>query len=292
MSDREESMAAGHRRGGGEGDGVRLPRPTAAPMLFALGLALLLGGLVTHVIVSAVGFALAVSGAVGWWREVLPVERHELVPLQAPAERPPPVEPRTRGVEPLRAGEEGHRLRLPVRRRPYSSGLRGGLAGGASMAAVAVVYGLIARGSPWYPINLLGSVAIPSLNVADAAQLSAFNGLGLLAATIMHAGLSLLVGLVYAALLPTLPGRVLLWGGIVAPLVWSGVARASLDVVSPALKEHVNWIWFVASQVAFGLTAGLVISRTEEIRTLQAWPLATRAGIESSGAGRDPEPDA
>ena len=61
------------------GEGIELPAPTSAPLYFALGLALLLAGLVTNEIVSAVGGATAVLGAIGYaageseevWRPLL-----------------------------------------------------------------------------------------------------------------------------------------------------------------------------------------------------------------------------
>ncbi len=263
--------------------GIALPAPTTWPMLFALGLSLLFAGLVTNAIVSGVGAALFLRGAVGWWFDVLPHERHERVPRQAAVDRPPPIEPQTAAVEHLRAGESLHRLRLPVEMQPYSSGLRGGAAGAVAMAFVAMAYGLIAQGSAWYPVNLLASAILPSMNLADVAQLRTFDATAFGAATLMHGGLSLFVGLVYAALLPTLPGRTLLWGGIVAPLAWSGVVWVSLGVVAPALNDHIQWSWFIASQAAFGLTAGWVILRIEPIALLQRLPLAAKAGIEAAG---------
>jgi len=272
-----------------EGEGVAVPTPTAWPMLFALGLTLLFAGLVTNSIVSWVGAVLFLCGAVGWWFEVLPHERHERVPLQAEADRPPPIEPQTAAVEHLRAGEGQHRLRLPIEMQPYSSGLRGGAAGAVAMAVVAMAYGLIAQGSAWYPINLLASAILPSMNLADVAQLRAFDATALGAATLMHGGLSLFVGLVYAALLPMLPGRTLLWGGIVAPLAWTSVAWASLGVVAPALNDHIQWGWFIASQAAFGLTAGWVILRVEPVALLQRLPLAAKAGLEAAGVSEPRE---
>jgi len=279
------TMAGEPRR---DDPGIPLPAPSAAPMLFALGLGLLFAGLVTQAIVSAVGAALALVGAVGWWRAVLPQQRYERVALQPVAERPPPILPQPDRLEHLRAGEDRHRVRIPAQIQPYSSGLLGGAAGALSMALVAMTWGLIAERSPWLPINLLASAVLPALNAADLEQLRGFDATALGVATLMHGGLSLLVGLVYAALLPTLPGRVLIWGGLVAPVVWSGVAWVSLGVVAPALSEHIRWGWFIVSQVAFGLTAGAVIARAQPIETLQTWPLAARAGIEvSRGPGDD-----
>ena len=116
-----------------------------------------------------------------------------------------------------------------------------------------------------------------------ASKARAFDALNLGIGLFIHASLSLLVGFIYAALLPMLPGRVVLWGGVVAPCLWSAVAWTSLETLSPEMAEHVQWGWWVASQIAYGLAAGLVIERAERIETLQTWPLAVRAGIEAGG---------
>jgi hypothetical protein len=57
--------------------------------------------------------------------------------------------------------------------------------------------------------------------------------------------------------------------------------------VNPLLNERIEWIWFIASQVAFGVLAGWVVSRTEPIATAQSLPLALRAGLEASGLVRE-----
>ena len=273
-------------------EGIELPAPTSAPLYFALGLALLFAGLVTNEIVSAVGGAIAVLGAIGWWREMLPHQHEIAVPLQPEEQRARPVEPRAEGVERMVAGRDGHRLRLPLEYHPYESGLKGGAIGGVAMAVVACAYGWIVQGSPWLPINLLAAMALPGVGAEGIEALEAFHlGTFLLAAGI-HAVISLSVGLVYSTVLPMLPGHVLLWGGIVAPAVWSGVAWAALGLVNPELNEHVHWGWFVASQVAFGLVAGGVIARSERVQTLQSFPLASRAGIEAAGvSGPREEPE-
>lgn len=264
-------------------DGIELPAPTSAPLYFAFGLALLFAGLVTHPLVSAVGLVLSVSGAIGWWREVLPHEHEERVALQPEGERASPIAPRRDSVEHLVVGRDRHRLRLPLKVRPYSAGLRGGAAGAVAMAGVACVYGAIAHGSPWLPINLLAGTLLPSFEQADLAQLQRFDATALGLAAVMHAGLSLLVGLMYAALLPMLPDRPLLWGGVAAPGAWTAVIWLSLGSVNPALAQHVSWPWFIASQVAFGLAAGYAIAQVEPIETLQSLSLVERAGLEASG---------
>lgn len=270
-------------------DSIELPAPTSAPLYFALGLTLLLASLVTHPLVAVVGLGLAVGGGFGWWREVLPVEHEERVPLQTPAELPRPILPRDHAVEHLTAGEAQHRVRLPVAVHPYSAGLRGGAAGGVAMAIVACAFGAMSHGSPWLPVNLLAGAVLPAFENADLAQLERFDATALLLAIHLHVGLSLLVGLVYAAVLPMLPSRPLLWGGFIAPLAWTALVGLSLDAVDPALAHYVSWPWFIASQVAFGLTAGYVIEQVEPIATLQALPLAERAGLEATGLPTPPE---
>ena len=266
-----------------EHGGIELPAPTSHPVYFAFGITLLFAGLVTHPMASWVGFGMALIGAVGWWRQVLPHEQEELVSLQPEAERAAEIAARPARVEHLQAGEERHRMRLPLEVRPLSSGLRGGAAGFVAMAVVACAYGLIAQGSLWFPINLLAGALMPSLAEASVEQLRAFDATALGLALGMHATLSLLVGLMYAAVLPMLPDRPLLWGGIVAPVAWTAVAWSSLWIVNPALEQHVNWGWFIVSQIAFGLAAGMAIARVEPIEVYQSLTLAERAGLEATG---------
>jgi hypothetical protein len=206
---------------------------------------------------------------------VLPVERHERLAL-APAAKPAPSV--GEAAEPLRVGAEGHRLRLPVEVTPFRVGLPAGLVGGAAMAVVACAFGVLFFGSPWYPINLLSAVIVPSLGAAGVAQLREFSPAGLLVGIVLHGTLSAFVGLLYAAVLPMLPKRPILWGGLVAPLLWSGLVWASLGIVNPTLDARISWPWFVASQVAFGVAAGLIVARSAKIPTPQSASVAERAG--------------
>jgi hypothetical protein len=157
------------------------------------------------------------------------------------------------------------------------------------MAVVAVAYGVVTQGSLWYPINLLSAAAMPSMAEASDEHLKAFDALAFGVAVVSHTLISILVGLVYAVMLPMFGHRrslVPLWGGVVAPILWTGLVWASLDVLNPALNARVNWAWFVLSQIAFGLTAGYVISQTQKVETMQTWPLAARAGLKGAW---DPE---
>lgn len=268
-------------------DAVELPAPTSAPFVLAVGVTLVFAGIVTHPAVSVLGLLLALVGAVGWWRQVLPVERHETLALAPVERRAEPVAPVGAAAEPLKVGAEGHRLRLPVEVTPFRVGVPAGLAGGAAMAIVACTFGVLSFRSPWYPINLLSAVILPSLGNADLARLREFSLAGLLVGIGLHGMLSVFVGLLYAAVVPMLPNRPILWGGLVAPLLWSGLVWASLGIVNPTLNARISWPWFVVSQIAFGVVAGLVVARSAKIPTLQSAPLEERAGPDTSRRGSD-----
>jgi hypothetical protein len=262
---------------------IEAPALTPWPMITAFGLTLLAAGLVTHVIVSFVGVILVFRGAIGWFREVLPVEKTESIPVLL-TDISLAVKPSPRSVARLKAGEESHRVRIPAEYHPYSAGFIGGIFGGIAMAVVACAYGAIFQHSIWYPINLLAAAAMPSLANADVTQLRLFNGAGFVVALISHGAISLLVGLLYAVLLPMLPSRFSdFWGSLAAPLLWTGLISATLKLINPALNARIDWIWFIASQVAYGLVTGYVVAHTKTVETLQTWPLAERAGIEAPG---------
>ena len=265
-------------------DGIALPAPTVWPMVVALGVTLAFAGLVTHVAVSAVGVALALIGGVGWWRCVLPEEQVEYVAVSPVLAAPPPITS-VRGVERLWFGEERHRARLPIEVQPLSAGVRGGLVGACAMAVCAAIYGIVVQRSVWYPLNLLAAIAVPRMADADVTTLRAFDSLAFVVGIVAHGVISVLVGALYAAILPLLPRRHLLWGGLLGPLLWSGFLWAILGVINPALNARIDWSWFVASQIAFGLTAGYVIDRAAPVATAQTRPFAARAGVEATGRG-------
>lgn len=271
-------------------DSIEMPAPTMWPLVAAFGVTLGFAGLVTNVYVTVVGAICAIAGAIGWWHDVLPQEKTERIRFLPPARRAAAVKPVPETVRHLVVGKD-HRVRLPVEIYPYASGIKGGLVGAVAMAIVAILYGLIAEGSIWYPINLLAAAAMPSMAQADTAQLIAFSGTALVVALITHIVISIFIGLLYAVMLPMFPRQAPLWGGLLGPILWSGLIWASLGVINPALNDRIDWWWFAASQLAFGLTAGFVVAREERIETKQTWPLAMRAGVEATGLTEDREQD-
>ena len=261
---------------------IEVPAPTPWPFVTSFGLALLFAGLVTSLAVSIVGLVVILFGAVAWFRDVLPVPKEELVAI---ATTPAPIFVRsTRRVAHLQAGAEGHRVYIPIKVHPYSAGLLGGALGGVGMAIIACLYGLIAQGSLWYPVNLLAAAALPSLAEAGPAELKAFHVSGFVIALLIHGIISLLVGLLYAAILPMMPSRfTAFWGSFLAPVLWTALVASTLHLTNPALNAKIAWGWFIASQVAFGLITGFIVAHSKEVETAQSWPLAARAGVEAPG---------
>jgi hypothetical protein len=266
------------------GNLIQVPASTGWPLVAAFGLTLVFAGLLTHVMVSTLGAVALCTGLVGWFRQVLPHEVREAVPLETQEVALPSPGPRVRHIE---IGERDHRARLPLKIYPYSAGVRGGLVGGVAMAMLAILYGVIGHGSIWYPVNLLAAAGSARIDAMDYNQLLAFHGTGLVLAIIIHVIGSALVGLLYGVTLPMFPRRPILLGGILAPLFWSGILYTGLGIIHPTLQARIHWGWFMASQVAFGVVAGLVVARHERISTMQYLPFVVRAGIESPGIGEE-----
>jgi len=259
---------------------IVMPAPTAWPFVLALGVSLAAAGLLTNPALSVLGGVLLLIGAVGWFRQVLPQEHHELMPVTAEAEAAQIV---ARPVARLAVAGTIQRAWLPLKVYPVIAGIKGGLAGGVAMALLAMLYGVIFFRSVWYPVNLIAGSLYDAPSVPPLSALTHFRFDWFLFALAMHITMCLLVGLLYGAMLPMLPTRPVVLGGIIAPLLWTGLVYTMLGFVNPLLDERINWIWFAASQVAFGVVAGLVVVRHHKQWTAENLPLAMRAGIEAPG---------
>jgi hypothetical protein len=262
---------------------IGLPAPTAWPIILALGLTLVFAGLVTSASVSILGAIFTLAGCVGWFRDVLPHEKHESMPISG---RVPTAE--TRHLQVARVEwktEELQRARLPLEIYPVSAGVKGGLAGSVVMAILAVLYGILSGHGVWYPINLLSAGFFPARTTTE--QIAAFHWDAFIIAAILHLIVSSLVGLLYGVTLPMFPRRPILFGGLIAPILWSALIHSMLEALDPVLKQRIDWVWFIVSQIGFGIVAGIVVSRQERIRTWQYLPFAVRAGIEAPGTMRE-----
>jgi hypothetical protein len=256
---------------------IKVPAPTAWPIVLAFGLTLVSAGFVTAASISFLGAVLTIAGAVGWFREVLPAESHEWAPV---AREELVIQTKRETVE--RIAFTGSRASLPVEVYPISAGVKGGLAGGIVMACLAAAYGILSGNGIWYPMNLLVAGLFPGIG-DTAAQIGIFNLQALIIATSIHLVISLLVGMLYGVMLPIAPRRPILLGGFAAPLLWSFLIYGSLAEINPVMNQRIDWLWFVISQIGFGLVAGLVVARQERIGTRQPAPLVVRMGIEAPG---------
>jgi hypothetical protein len=257
-----------------------LPAPTAWPITLAFGVVLLFAGVITSVSVSILGAILAVVGCVGWFLDVFPHEKHVEVPA---VDEPVSVTTSRPAVARLEIAPELPRALLPLETYPVAAGIKGGLAGAVAMAVLACLYGILKQGSIWYPINLLAATVYSQSMMLSHGSLNAFYLDSFIIASGIHLITSVLVGLLYGAMLPMIPRRPILLGGVVAPVLWSGLLRSMLDLINPLLSERVDWWWFIASQFAFGIVAGLVVARQRRIPVKQFIPFTVRAGIETPG---------
>ena len=278
---------AQHNPGPAHSETIRLPAPTPWPIVLAFGCTMAAAGLVTTLWVTVFGAVLMLAGCAGWFRQVLPHEAHEDVSVVV---QPVTITTTRKTVRRLDIGPE-NRAHLPVETYPITSGIKGGIAGGIAMIFPALAYGLIAQHSIWYPVNLLGGAGVgPSTSITNA-QIATFHWSWLLVAIVIHGVTCLLVGLLYGAMLPMLPRRPVLLGGILAPLLWTGLLHSTMGIINPALDARIHWGWFVISQVTFGVVAGLVVAREGKIRTSRGLPFFARMGIEAPGL-MESNPDA
>jgi hypothetical protein len=259
---------------------IEVPAPTAWPLVLAMGVTLMFAGLLTNMSVTVLGVALSLAGCGGWFREVVPGEHEEEVPLVADDGE---VRTERRVVDRLAIAPAQVRAWLPVHTYPISAGVRGGWAGSVAMAVLACGYGLLKVGSIWYPINLLAAVVYAQSARLGAADLNAFHLDSFAIAVGIHGLVSTLVGLLYGAMLPMFPRRPMILGGLVVPVLWSGLLHPTLNLLNPLLASRIDWFWFIASQVAFGVVAGMVVVRHTPMPTLENVSFAVRAGIEAPG---------
>lgn len=266
---------------------IHLPAPTAWPFLLALGVTLVFASLVTNLAIGALGLLLSIVSAIGWFRDVLPHEAHEDIEVEEEFVSLFTFSEKVARIE----VDETHRAQLPLQTFSLGSAIKGGIAGGIAMVIPAEIYGIIRYHSLWYVVNLLGGAGVgtwvnPSIEEMRHFRLGAF-----ITANIIQGAVTLLVGLLYGAMLPMWPKRPILLGGIVAPVIWTGLLYGTLGIVNPFLAQRIDWWSFAASQVIFGLVAGYTVVKLGHLERLAQVPLSVRLGVETPGLHPDHHPD-
>src|SRR5262249_33971945 len=84
----------------------------------------------------------------------------------------------------------------------------------------------------------------------------------------IHVVSTLIFGMIYGVLLPTLPPipQVMAWGALLAPTLWSGATYSLMGIVNPLLRDGVSWPWFIFSQFLYGVVMTLVVTQATGLR--------------------------
>lgn len=258
---------------------IHLPAPTPWPILLALGFTLVFAAFVTSGALGILGGIIAVVSIIGWFREVLPHEKHESVEVSTEIF---PVLHGGHKVARIQMNET-HRAQLPLKTFPISSGIRGGIAGGIAMVIPAEIYSILKFHSIWYVVNLLGGAGVAGWSDPTTAEMLHFRLGAFITANLIQGLVTLLVGLLYGALLPIWPKHPILLGGLIAPGIWTGLLHSILGIVNPFLEQRIDWWSFAAAQVVFGVVAGYTVVKFGHITQLAQVPLSIRLGLESPG---------
>src|SRR5260370_8848870 len=143
------------------------------------------------------------------------------------------------------------RVWLPLKTYPISAGVKGGVAGAVAMAVMACAFGAFKAGSIWYPINILASTVYAQSLKLGPALLNSFHSGSFAIALVLHGVGSIFVGLLYGAMLPMIPRRPIVLGGLIAPLLWSGLLYSTIRLLNPFLAHRLNSFWFIPSRLPF-----------------------------------------
>src|SRR3984885_12750829 len=149
-------------------DSVILPAPTPWPLVLALGLSLMITGMVTHWVISLLGLILTLRAIVGWFFDIFPHELHVAVPVQTGVMKIASTRT-TREQLPVTAE---HRQVLPGETFSVVSGIKGGIVGGIAMIVPAALFGLLKYHSIWYAVNLLAAGGLMRLGANGRALIA------------------------------------------------------------------------------------------------------------------------
>lgn len=144
---------------------------------------------------------------------------------------------------------------------PYSAGILGGLIGGLGVAGVGLGYGVYS-GNLWLPVNVVAAAILRNLQSQSAEVLARFDPAALIIGLLIHALMSISLGLMFAFILPALPGRPLYWGPVIGPLLWVGGYVAALPLLNPIMVRNLEINSFTIANILFGILLGWWMDRT------------------------------
>ena len=155
-------------------------------------------------------------------------------------------------------------LSIPAWVYPYRLGLSGGALGGLAMIVVALLYGW-QHNSVWLPVNLIGATVVRDLQSASPPSLSNFNLAAFIAGLALHLIMSVGLGFLFALILPTFPGPVLIWSLTIGPALWILASLLILPALNPVMNQYVDRPSFFAVHFAYGLVLGLWFMRAHKV---------------------------
>jgi len=144
---------------------------------------------------------------------------------------------------------------------PYSAGILGGLIGGLGVAVIGLGYGVFS-GNVWLPVNVVAAAILRNLQTQSPVDLGRFDPAAIMVGLLVHALMSITLGLMFAFILPALPGRPLYWGPVIGPLLWVGAYVAALPLLNPVMVRNLEIISFTLANIMFGILLGWWIDRT------------------------------
>ncbi len=155
---------------------------------------------------------------------------------------------------------------IPAVIYPYEAGIRGGLLGGLAMIPVALIYGLLSGHGIWYPVNLIAATFIRSWQHASPSQLAQFSIEGLLIGLATHLAMSMILGFIFAVMMPALPKTPLFWAFIIAPFLWGGAVFAGLPLLNPVMAQFIDLPSFAIANIIYALVLGAYVAQTPKRR--------------------------
>ncbi len=152
---------------------------------------------------------------------------------------------------------------------PLRVGITGGVVAGAVMALAMALWGALSGNGLWFPVNMISATVLRGLQDASIAELQQFMPMAAFVGTLIHFATSILLGLIFAIVLPMLPGWSWFWGVVVGLLLWAAAQYAVLPLVNPKMEALVNQPTFILANVAYSVVLGWWVSRAEKAPILR-----------------------